>query len=281
MKSPSNPSYEHQEVRIARQRRNDKIARFGSVMIVIFTSLSQWGHQLWVSNSRASWFWVTIFACVGVLVTGFIARPLRRPQMRVRMAPEVLSTDQRAPVVYLRPFETDLRNHWYESRIMRSMGKVGPVVTIGRPDEMYPATLHIAREYPHDEKWRQRIIDLTNLAQLVIVYVGTSEGLAWEIEQIIRQDRPGKLIICLGHDMVPRLVSAPESGVEYRQFFERFNSIFPKGLPTNLRSSVFVAFGPDWMPVLSRESNTPSGINHPLGLHLQRLHQKLIRFRLA
>ncbi|MBV9162835.1 MAG: hypothetical protein JO281_15090 [Pseudonocardiales bacterium] len=115
------------------------------------------------------------------------------------------------------------------------MKQLGPVVTVGRPDEELPATPYIARDYLPEDDWQQHVLDLISCAQLVIVHIGTSEGLAWELEQLIRQGKPEKIVICLGH-----------------------NHLFPKGLPVQPRDSTFITFDPDWMPVLSSELRTRS-----------------------
>jgi hypothetical protein len=70
---------------------------------------------------------------------------------------------------------------------------------------------------------------------------GTSEGLAWELEQLIRQGRPEQIVICLGHETVPRLPGKPDPTAPYHEFFERFNHLFPKGLPVQPYDSTFIA----------------------------------------
>jgi hypothetical protein len=106
---------------------------------------------------------------------------------------EILPTARHTPVVYLRPFEVDRRNHWYEHRIVRALKKLGPVVTVGRPDEELPATPRMAHEYLLNQEWQHAILDLIGRAQLVVVHIGVSRGLAWELDQIRRQGRPKSL----------------------------------------------------------------------------------------
>lgn len=83
----------------------------------------------------------------------------------------------------------------------------------------------------------------------MIFHIGTSEGLAWEIEQLIRQGNSERIVVYFGS----QLRGKPDQTVLYREFFERFNKIFPKGLPVEPGDSTFITFDPDWMPVLSSE----------------------------
>lgn len=195
-------------------------------------------------------------------------------QMLTRLAPEVLSTDRRAPVLYLRPFEADRKGWWYEGRVARSVKRLGPVITVGQPGERLPATPYIAREYMAGDDWQARVVDLLGRAQLVIVQVGTSEGLAWELGQIVRLLRPDQLLVCLGPSRMPWLTGRGEATLRYEQFRGRFGPLFPKDLPAELPGSRFIAFGADWAPIPSHELNRNRS-DHPLIGQLRRLHRRL------
>lgn len=281
MPQPLNPSHGHRERRLTQQRRNRKLAFLIGILLgtlgILDGVVSELPRRLGGYDYSVLFDYITIYLGL-VISVAFLVLPgtRRRAQMSARLAQEVLSADQRAPVLYLRPFEVDQANQWYERRIVRSMKQLGPVVTVGRPDEELPATPYIARDYLPEDDWQQHVLDLIGCAQLVIVHVGTSEGLAWELGQLIRQGRPEQIVVCLGHETVPRLPGKLDP-TAYHEFFERFNHLFPKGLPVQPYDSTFIAFDPDWRPVLSSELRTRSD---GFTLRRQRLHRRPVRFRL-
>ncbi|MEZ5293856.1 MAG: TM2 domain-containing protein [Vicinamibacterales bacterium] len=134
-------------------------------------------------------------------------------------AAQALAADARAPVVYLRSFQDDgemvVRGAtplpaWMnaivsagsamsiEQELAAILRRLGPVVAIGRPGEPVP-DLGAARFYvPHD-RWQAAVLDLLDRAALVVVRIGTSEGVRWEIDQVLeRVAREKVLFVLLG-----------------------------------------------------------------------------------
>ncbi|MGE3468751.1 MAG: hypothetical protein AB7O28_00295 [Vicinamibacterales bacterium] len=129
-------------------------------------------------------------------------------------AAQALAADARAPVVYLRSFQDDgqmvVRGvtplpAWMsaivaaasamsiEQELAAILRRVGPVVAIGRPGEPVP-DLGAARFYvPHD-RWQAAILDLLDRAALVVVRLGTSEGVRWEIDQVLARVPRGQVL---------------------------------------------------------------------------------------
>jgi len=274
--SASDTKREHVEQRLAQQQRNRRHARLFAVifgLLLVLSSLVQMVSGGYNGPALASL--IIVIASAGVITLGFATRAWRWPQMQVKLAPEVLATDRRAPVLYLRPFDADRRSYWYEGRIARSLKGLGPIVTVGRPEEKLPATPYMAREYVTDDRWRDRVVDLIGSAQLVVAQISTSEGLGWELVQVVHLVRPDQLLLCLGPHRIPRRTRGGDLTLRYRQFREQFNGLFPKGLPTELRGSVFIAFDSDWTPIPSRELTQNGHVNHPLTRRLERLHRRL------
>jgi hypothetical protein len=180
-----------------------------------------------------------------------------RRRLRARPAPDVLASDHRPPILYLRPFTADRRAWLYdhEGQIARTLGKLGPVVAVGRPDEELPPTSGIAREYLADREWQDRVVDLIGRAQLIIIRTGASQGLTWELTQVVRLVRPDQLLIWPDRGAgFPRWqLVGEQANLRYQQFRAQFGRLFPKGLPAEIRYSVFIAFGSDWTPIPSRE----------------------------
>ena len=173
----------------------------------------------------------------------------RWPRMAAPLASAVLSKDRRAPILYLRPFAADRRAAWYERRIALSLKGLGPVVAIGQPGEELPATQHIPREYVAGDQWQEHVINLISRAQLVVIQIGISEGLTWELTQVVRLVRPDQLLVCPG----PKVRAGADTELRYRQFREQLGPLFPKGLPNEPPEDAFIGFDPDWTPIPSRK----------------------------
>jgi hypothetical protein len=112
---------------------------------------------------------------------------------------EARLADPRRPVLFLRSFGDDqvslaqAKVPWLlrfsdalaiagtlEELLLREFGYLGPVVAIGKPSDWLPP-LGAAREYCQGEAWREVAGSLMDQASLIVVGVGHSEGLAWEI----------------------------------------------------------------------------------------------------
>jgi hypothetical protein len=275
----STPSREYEEQRLGQQQRNRKRARLLSLsagLLLILIVLMQVVPGL-KGSVRADW--LVVIAFLGMMCVYLGGRAWRWQRMQARLAPEVLSKDQRAPVLYLRSFSADRRAGGYERRVGGSLSKLGPVVAAGRPEEKLPATTYIARGYLANDRWQDRVVDLMRRAQLVVLQVGTSEALTWELTQVVRLVRPDQLLVCLGRNRVRWLRGGDDAKSRYRQFREQYGRLFPKGLPAEMQGSVFITFGPDWTPIPSREVNGKVG--DYLSWVLQGLHRRLTRFRFA
>ena len=152
-----------------------------------------------------------------IVVTVRLARKSQRHE--IATAEEVLRVDPRPRVIYLRSFHDDgemvIRGFQSmpaavasvygavmlmspEQELAHILRRVGPVVAIGKPGEPLPE-LGAARLYvPHD-RWQQTVFSLLDRAALVVVRVGTSAGVMWELDQVIaRVPRSKTLFLLLG-----------------------------------------------------------------------------------
>lgn len=141
-------------------------------------------------------------------------------------ADEAMALDPRAPVLYLRSFRDDglsllaqhgstmkrramslLRLPTPEEQMARILARLGPLIAIGKPGEPLPE-LGAARLYVAHDQWQQTVAELMRRAALVVVRVGASPGVLWEIEQALeRLPRQRLVLAVLGGDPVaPELV---------------------------------------------------------------------------
>ena len=218
-----------------------------------------------------------------VVVPVTVALVARGRRMRVRGAERALAEDERAPIVYLRPFDadsTEIATRWssrqrispfagvektYEQRLARTLREVGPFVAIGDPTERLPQ-LGAARLYAADEEWQAKVDDLTARAGVIVLHAGQSLGLAWEVRHVIALDAPERLVLSLPLHAKRKQPSRQE---RYDAFRQLFGDAFPRPLPERIGHSQFAYFEPDWTPRLLGDPS-PAG-DAPRSLALRKL----------
>ena len=151
-------------------------------------------------------------------------------------ADEAMRRDPRAPVLYLRSFADDgqalLGEHskWLrrganlaapvnaEQEIADILDAIGPVVAIGKPGEPLPE-LGAARLYVTDDQWQAKVGELMRMARLVVLRVGSTPGLLWEIEQALEHLPRQRVVFALlgGSVVAPALLArlAPVLGPSF------------------------------------------------------------------
>jgi hypothetical protein len=205
-------------------------------------------------------------------------------KLRTVAAHDALRADNRAPILYLRSFDHDGTTlpgratgeplfMTLEERISRSLGSLGPFVAIGKPGESLPE-LGAARMYVEDNDWQKAVDGLVAQAQLVVIRVGTSKGVQWEIQTALRNVAPERLIFFFGYgfddtasqvneSLSKRLrrfaqrhltsfqVFFPNVGCSNRQlqyniFRELTNNCFCPPLPETIGHAFFLYFDSQW-----------------------------------
>ena len=238
------------------------------------------------------WFGVAIFLVVFLAVfvvwqtglvksdlTGLLFLPAwavskwvvtRGRRMRSSGAEAVFAEDKRAPIVYLRPFDTDgaetdtawssrlRQSPWekyitHEERMARALRTIGPFVAIGDPTEELPL-LGAARVYSADDGWQMTVDELTARAAIVLLQTGDSDGLAWEVHHVVELGAPERVILALPLAGKRNGRSRPE---RYDAFRRKFNDVFPRRLPESIGHSQFAYFDSDWTPRLLGERDNP------------------------
>ena len=98
---------------------------------------------------------------------------------------------------------------------------------------------------PHDvfaaDEWQQHVLRLLSSAQLVIWQAGTSAGTWWELEQIVANVNPERVVI-----IVPSPVRRADF---YRYIFDAASRVLPRGLPDTFEEINYVLFDARWSPV--------------------------------
>jgi hypothetical protein len=175
-------------------------------------------------------------------------------RLSAKTAQEVLQSDSRPPILYLRSFSADEKAATWVGRLRPSfeenltlvLSELGPVIAIGQPGERLPS-LGAARMYVTGDDWQSAVSALMSNAAVVVVKAGVTQGLSWEISQIARKVNPHRALIAL-----PSQVGRSRGSVEeqYRRFREQIGPSFPSLLPERVGSARWVAFDDDWSPRL-------------------------------
>ena len=169
--------------------------------------------------------WDTVFSFVIAVPMVFAWRLWRRSRRYEAIdAAEAMRLDPRPPVLYLRSFADDgavllgdasrlarrsaalLAPTDPEQEIATILGAIGPVVAIGKPGEPLPE-LGAARLYVGDDAWQAKVRELMQMATLVVLRIGASPGLLWEIDQALALLPRQRLVFAMlgGSALAPEL----------------------------------------------------------------------------
>lgn len=228
------------------------------------------GAVIWLPTVAIVVLWFTgvdITSVNNVLAPTVLAASLalitRGRRMRVAGAERVLADDKRAPIVYLRPFDTDhtqiatrmysrLRvsprerfEPTYEQRLARTLRKAGPFVAVGDPTERLPE-LGAARVYAADADWQETVDELTERASMIVMHAGETEGVSWEVHHVIALAAPERVILSLPLQGKRKQRSRQE---RYEAFLGMFGHDFPQPLPDRIGDYQFLYFDADWAPL--------------------------------
>lgn len=218
---------------------------------------------------------------------------LKGRRLQTPSARQVLEEDGRAPVLFLRSFGEEMakmpfEGELYEESLVEVFQRLGPVVAVGRPDFRLP-DLGAARVYLANEDWQRGVLFLLEQAQIVLLQAAQTEGVAWEIEQVLQRTPPERLLLFfpavesvqarpflrwvarlwpdLALDLARRVhltvriqgrvrhsefdQSRPQvRQAKWQHFRERFGPLLPVPLPEQIGDAVFLVFDSHGAPQL-------------------------------
>ena len=137
-------------------------------------------------------------------------------RMRQMSASEATARDPRPPILLLRSFSDDHSLHvpktgllapltrrftgktvTFEEILVKVFGAYGPVLAIGRPGETLPP-VGAARAYvPEDEDWKDEVRALASRSAWIVLVLGSSEGIRWELDMVLGLGSLEKVVIAL------------------------------------------------------------------------------------
>jgi hypothetical protein len=154
---------------------------------------------------------VAFGTAIWLFLTAFLYRRARRRALLP--ANELRKKNPRPIVLYLRSFLDDkikMRaraangRSWiervvkvtFEEVVVDHLWRYGPVVAIGKPGDELPP-LGAARDYVPDESWQQKVEQMMAQASIIVLVVGRTEGLNWELGKLIELGLIRKLVLLL------------------------------------------------------------------------------------
>jgi hypothetical protein len=202
------------------------------------------------------------------------ANRLFRSQRHGRNPSHAVQTAPRPPILYLRSFGFDsaasvttssfLYNASPEMLVTERMRPYGPVIAIGRPGEPRPPA-GAMRFHVTDEHWEDVIKQILPCCQLVLWVTGNTMGLNWEIQQLIGNLSPQRLLLWpnmnlqrANHSHVNWKRTGKKRSLEWKAFVDAHSDLFPKPLPLDITKVRFIAFEQDWTPIPIPSARYPS-----------------------
>lgn len=162
---------------------------------------------------------IVILYCLATLVIVPVGK--LRLHFIARRKIEKLSTDERRPILYFRPFSEDKAQtraeHWIpddflaaivnypiapkfaannEQQLASVLAPIGPMVALRRPGEWLLRS-GAARISAPDDKWMDTVDSWLARTQLVILRAGTTEGLWWEKIRAFKTVGAEKILLLL------------------------------------------------------------------------------------
>jgi hypothetical protein len=146
-------------------------------------------------------WWIVVASLAGLALSAVPYRAARR--IASLNAREAVRKDERPVVLYLRSFADDeitvrvqmsgassllevlwpRRHERFEDVVAKILSRMGPVVAVGWRGGLLPPA-GAARDVLSDDEWRQGVERWMTDAQLIVVLIGRTVGLAWELHQL-------------------------------------------------------------------------------------------------
>ena len=169
---------------------------------------------------------IAIGVAVSLLATVALFQAKRYLQIS---ADSLLASDKRKPILFLRSFSDDPKfspfegiTHWgflqlidfsAETRLANHFMRFGPFIAVGSPMDKV-AQFGAARVRLSDDQWQQIVMTWMESSSVIVMFVGTTEWIGWELKRIIEGGWAEKLIL-----LFPPL--QPVTGLWYRRWLKK------------------------------------------------------------
>jgi hypothetical protein len=173
----------------------------------------------------------------------YVAERQRNILLSARPAEEVLAQD-RPYIVYLRSFNDEqhilkrYRRAWptEEEQIAAAFDAYGSLIAIRNPAEELPA-LGAARLSASGDTWEEKVRNLVDNAAFVVIRLGNSPGVLWELNLVIRRLPPSRVLLLSA-------LTADGHATAAAMLEEHFDI----RLPRHTKKLSAITFDDDWRP---------------------------------
>jgi hypothetical protein len=118
---------------------------------------------------------------------------------------EALTSDTRAPILYLRAFKDDVlpissfseaepEDRRLELAVTSGLKTLGPAIAIGQPGEVMP-DVGAARGYLSGEEWQDAVTSWMKSARMIVMLTAATRGVRWELKRIVDHNHLLKVVI--------------------------------------------------------------------------------------
>jgi hypothetical protein len=244
--------------------------------------LTKWGVLGFTLTNIPLWCFGVLASIGGAL---FFLGPMMFGSASVRPMGQFSKKTERMLFLYLRPFELDARNIlqlmvgassgilvyislikglWWpvsfvpliisiskEQSFEDAFEPLGDFIAIGRPREKLQP-IGAARVYVN-KNWQQEVANYIAQARLVIIRPGESEGILWEIEQVLNTVPPERILFYLQFRGWKKRKERT-----YEAFRSHLQTLRSIELPNRLGKAPYLIFDTSWNPHFVREANRPA-----------------------
>lgn len=166
---------------------------FGYILLLIAVILVFIKFPMWLIG------WIILFVSLHIIFRG--------KQLMAVSGNKVMKNKQLPIVLYLRPFNLDnyyTRNIYTffislpfitkEMKFVKILKSKGSVIAIGKPSEKY-ASLGASRLYVEHHLWQEKVMNLIENSKLILLVIGYSKSLVWELDYISKNTDPEKFYL--------------------------------------------------------------------------------------
>ncbi len=220
--------------------------------------------------SSMTYFWLTIGGFILCIFMVIISSCFLVPTFA-----QVTKIDKRSPVLFLRPFNEDQSRTYDVISIGEStvniqgtseefllvLNAIGPLVSIGEPNWIsrigaYPHGAY--RVFVEHQNWQRKVEELLGKSSLVVLTVGESAGIEWEIEAVKNNVNHTALLLYLPPrptDALTKKGRAKKEKMIYEEFKTMIEKRFPIHLPDFQETIHIIGFKENGDPIFGQSTS--------------------------
>jgi hypothetical protein len=202
------------ETRLLARTTLRRLAAVVLFLVVAFACVSVFGFANRYWGNHPPWYVAIgiIFGggAVGVAAYDYMAGVWTRARAELHpITADLRSWDKRRPVLLLRSFDDDTQSAQHENAstwdeatavsleeaVGARLGRYGPFIAVAEP--RHGVTGGAARDRFQGDEWRSAVQTWMDEAIVIAMVAGWSEGVRWELEQVIARGHVEKLLLVL------------------------------------------------------------------------------------